>query len=376
VLWFRDALPELFARTWKFLLWHEYVLVRLGLEPSLDYPNASRTLALDIRTGEWSSEILDYAGINAELFAPLARPGSVAGSIRPRVANELGLEPGTLVAVGGFDQCCAALGAGVTGDLEASVGTGSVEALVISLRVPPIADRLREGHFAVCPHVIPDSFVLIGTSFAAGSLVRWFIETMGGERSPRARAGEQSAFRLERGQSAFDLELGSLPEQPSRLLVLPHLNGAFSPVRDPRSRAAILGLRQDTTRSEIARAILEGTAFELRAMLDCVSGAGLQPTRLRASGGGARSPAWLQIKADVLSRAIEVPAVHDAACLGAAVLATAALDHERDIADISREMVRIDSVVEPDSARAALYNERYSAYCQLYSATAPLHHAL
>jgi xylulokinase len=324
-------------------------------------------MALDIRSGEWSSEILGCTGIDADLFAPLAQPGSVAGTLGAHVADELGLERGTLVAVGGFDQCCAAVGVGVIGDLEASVGTGSVEALVLSLRVPPLTEHLRKGMFAVCPHVTADSFVLIGTSFAAGSMVRWFVETMAADLLAGARGG---------GQSAFELALGSLPEQPTRLLVLPHLNGAFSPVRDPRSKGAILGLRQDTTRSEIARAILEGTAFELRAMLDYVEGVGLRPLRLRASGGGARSPAWLQIKADVLGRTIEVPAVQDAACLGAAMLATVALEGKCDIAQIAREMVQIGSIVEPDPARGAVYDERYMAYRELYPATAPLHRAL
>lgn len=367
VLWFREQMPDVFARTWKFLLWHEFVLVRLGLPPLLDRTNAARTMAFDIRSADWSDEILGAVGIDPDLFAPHAPPGALAGTLSTPIAGRLGLEPGIPVAVGGFDQTCAALGAGVTRDLEASIGTGSVEALILVLKDLPAHRGLRAGMFAVGPHSSPGTFAVLGTSFAAGSFLTWFVQTMAQDLLERGG-------RL--GEDVFELALESLPDQPSRLLVLPHLNGAFSPVRDPRSKAAILGLRQDTTRPEIARAILEGTAFELRSMLEHLASLDLRPVRLRASGGGSRSRVWLQIKADVLGHPIEVPAVADAACLGAAMLATVAVGTERNLDEASREMVHIASIVEPDPARTAAYDDLFQGYRELYRLTAPLHHAL
>lgn len=365
-LWLRDHVPDVFNRTWKFALWQEYVLLRLGLDPVLEWSNAARTLAFDIRAHDWWGRILDDVGIDSSSFARLVPPGTPVGWLGPG-GPELDLSPETLIVAGGFDQCCASLGAGLTDSSVASIGTGSVEAVAIATTQPPMNEGLRAANFSTSPHLCDGQFLTIGSSFTAGSLLRWYTEVLAADELGQAK---------QRHLDVYELVFRGVSSEPSALLVLPHLAGGFSPHRDPGSKGAILGLTLDTPRGELLRGLLEGMAFELRMILESAELHGLQVHELRNSGGGAKSPEWMQIKADVLGRPIATVSVTDSAPLGAAVLAAVAVDEYPNCSSAVEAMVHVEHVYHPEPLAADLYKERFELYRDLYPAIARFHHSL
>lgn len=366
-LWFRQFMPDLFAQTWKFLCWQELVLLWLGLPPLLDHTLASRTMAFDIQARDWSEEILALAEMTPEQWAPLVATGSVVGELVPGVAEELGLGGGVLVVAGGFDQCCAALGAGVAAPGLASIGTGSVEAIACAVDALPPLEPLRARNLTLACHAVAGLYLVTACSFAAGSLLRWYRDTLAGEERARAAA---------EGRDAFAVIEETIAPGPTDLLVLPHFAGAFAPERDPRGRGAILGLSLATSRGELLRALLEGTAFAARHIVEAMAECGLEIGELRTSGGGSRSPAWLRIKADVLGRPLLRMRVSDAGCLAGAMLAATALGAYRSVVDAAATMAQAVERITPEPETAAFYDRRFALYRRLYPTLAPLHHAL
>jgi xylulokinase len=378
-LWFREHMPQVYRETWKFLCWEDLLLVRLGLPPAIDHSLASRTMAFDIRRRDWSGEILDLAGLGPEMWAELAPSATVVGEVAPDVADDLGLPPGVKAVTGGFDQVCAALGAGVVRPGLTSIGTGSVEAVstAVSEQSPLDAEALRAGNFILASHAVPGLLLIVGASFTAGSLLRWYRDTLGAEERAAAR---------ERGRDVFEIISETVPDEPSSLLVLPHFAGSFNPYRDPLSRGAILGLTLATTRPQLLRGLLEGTALEVRLIADALSragivvgrtsegAAGLQP--LRVVGGGSRSRPWLQIKADVLNRAVAPMRVSEAGCLAGAICAATATGAYPSLPAAAEAMTGMGDLVTPSPAPAALYEQRFALYRQLYPAIAEIQRAL
>jgi xylulokinase len=355
VLWFRTHMPEVEQRTWKWLCWHDFFVGKLGLPPTIDWSLAARTLGFDLRRRAWSPELLGAAGMGEDQLAHVAPAGTIIGQIPARIATELGLPTGVMAVTGGFDQACAALGAGAVRCGVMSIATGSVEVLAAPITEPvgEHADRLRESVFAQVPQAGGDGYLVFGVHFAAGTLVRWYRDTL-------ARGGEYQQIDA------------SLPIEPTRLLVLPHFAGSFTPRRDPWSTGAVLGLALQTTQAELGRAVLEGTAYELRRILELLEGLGISANELRAVGGGARSDVWLQIKADILNRTIVRPAVFEAGCLAGAILGAVGLGHYPDAATAANGMVQPADRFEPDARRAARYANLFAIYSELHPVLSPL----
>jgi xylulokinase len=192
---------------------------------------------------------------------------------------------------------------------------------------------------------------------SGGLLLRWFRDTLCHWELERARAT---------GQDPYDLVLANVPEGPTGLLVLPHFSGSGTPLLDTTSKGAILGLTFATTHATIAKAILEGLVFELRVNTDLLKEAGVVIDELHAVGGGARSPLWLQLKADICRIPLRVPQVTEAACLGAALLAGTAAGTYPDLGTAVERTVRLEQRVEPRPESVAAYEERYRLYQQVY----------
>jgi xylulokinase len=350
-MWFRENRPALAAKTWKFLLWHEYFLLRLGLPPVLDRSNAARTMAYDIATGGWSKSILDAAGMDDCCFAPVAESFTPLGELSAEVAAELGLSSRPLVVVAGFDQACAALGAGVTHEGLGFVGSGSVEALAAVTAWNPQSGLLRSGEFSTGPAIPGERFLTVGTNFGAGNLIAWLARLLMGARS---RPGRYATLLPKQR-----------PERGTDVMVIPHVNGAFSPHRDPSRHAAIVGVTGATSRDDIVWAAMEGIAFQLRSMARSMEAAGFNLTRVRNSGGGAESELSAQLRADILGRPVETLTVADTAPLGAAIAAAIGSGTFWDADSAASEMVHVHRVFEPDEHRARDYDQRYDRYTRL-----------
>jgi xylulokinase len=367
LMWIREHEPEVFAGTAKMLCWSELITSLLGAAAVSDYSVASRTMAFDIVRQEWSQEMLTAAGIAPSLMPGLAPSGTVIGEVPGRVADELGIQVGTAIVTGGFDQPMAALGSGVVDRGDVGVGTGSWEALVAVTDAPVLTDRMLEAGYPFGCYVLPGRFFCLASSAGGGSLLRWYKDTFGADDVRRARRGHADPF---------DVILQDLPDEPTGMIVLPHFQGSYSPWMDPGATGAILGMSLATTRGEFVKAILEGTAFELRANIERIERAGLPITGLRATGGGARSSRWLQLKADVTGKPISTVNVDEAGCFAAACMAGVGAGLFASAADPIRAWVRPARVFEPNPARKDVYDAIFADYLELVRAVAPFSHAI
>lgn len=363
LMWLRENQPATFGATRQMLCWEDYLMLRLTGTAVTDHSVAARTLAFDIRRRSWSQEVLALAGISPAMFPRSVPSGTIVGEIPPGLAGDLGLEPCVRVVTGGFDQPMAALGAGLVRPGQAVVGTGTWEALTILTAEPAIAPDLAKGGYATGCYPIGDLYYCLASNPGGGSVVRWFRDTFGSAEAEVARRT---------GLETFDLLMREIPDGPTGLLVLPHFEGSYTPWMDPASTGAILGLRLSTTRGEMLKGLLEGITFELLENITRLEECGIEIGPLRATGGGSRSPAWLQLKADITGRPVLPVAVSDAGCLAAACVAGAGIGTFHSAQEPLTSLARTTGVYEPRPSLHDLYRETYARYRQLYGTLRPL----
>ena len=358
LLWLRDNRPEIWEKAKKFYCFEELMQRRLGLEPAISRPLAGRTMLFDVRRHEWSEDILASLGLEASRLAPAVASGTVVGEIPASVAAELGLPQGVKVVAGGHDQPCGALGAGVVEPGRAMYATGTVECICPAFERPIIDDRLFKNNVCTYDYTIDGMYTTAVYSLTGGNLLQWFRDQLSREEVQKAS---------QTGENVYGLILAEMPSEPTDLDVLPYFTPSGTPYFDAKLPGAVLGLRLDTTRGQLLRGLLEGVAMEMRLNVDILDLSGLAINEFRAIGGGAKSARLAQLKADVLGRPITTLEVTEAGCLGAAMLACAAENENknvlRELADI---WVKPTSTVEPDTQRARRYTEKFERYKQLY----------
>jgi xylulokinase len=365
VMWWRDHQPEVFRQMKYFLTFSDFVIAKLGLEPRIDHSNAARTLGFDIQKREWSKPILEAAGLDNVFAKPIA-PGDVAGIVGP---NDFGLPEGCVVAGGLHDQPAGILGAGICPG-ESMLATGTVVCLGVRLDSPPEPGPMIANNLCYYPTFGADQWVALAWNFTGGILLRWFRDQL---------ASAECADAAKRGVDPYEVICGNLPEDPTGLLVLPHFTTAGTPSFDARALGAILGLRLTTTRQEIAKAVLEGVAYEIQLNAELLANSGIKIERYKAIGGAAKSPVWLQIYADILNRPVVQLEVTEGASLGVALMgAYGAGIHksQSDINGVIERQTREGLVFEPDEARAARYCERGAIYKDFYPTTRDMTHRI
>lgn len=357
IVWWRDNIPTLFESTWKFLCYGDFVALKLGVEPAIDYSMAARTQAFDINTKSWSEDILQWAGLSAAQLAVPVPSGTVLGGVDPEIRQELGFTEDVLVIAGGHDQPCGALGSGALKVGEAMYALGTTACLAPTL--PGLALSLSKYGFPCYPHVIPDCFVTLAGTSSGGSLLRWFRDVFG-DREQQIAAKE--------GRDIYDVLVAQADEEPSPLLLLPHFAGTEAPHHDPGARGVLFGLSFATTRGDVIQAILEGIALEIASYTCYLDRCGVELGSLRAVGGGAKSARWMQLNADVIGLPITVPQVTEATCLGAALVAGTATKCYASLRDAVDLVVSDAHVYEPHPERSAYYRSRLSYYQRAYPA--------
>lgn len=368
LLWIQRNEESVWEEADRFLLYEDFFLNRLIGRPVISHCLASRTQMYDLREGRWAVDLLGECGIEAARLAELPADGQqVVGRLNPELGDELGLAEPLLVACGGHDQACAALGSGAVSGGLAFVSTGTAEVVEVAMEAPALGEPLRRGNISVYRHVVPDLYVAMTLNHSGGLVLRWFRDTFCAGEMRRAEAADGDAY---------DLILQGAPEGPTSLIVLPHLAGSGTPQLDTSSRGAILGLTFGTDRAAIAKAILEALTFEVRMNLDVLRGCGVQVEELAAVGGGAKSDLWLQLKADICRVPIRVPQVTEAACLGAALAAGVAAGLYPDFASAVDAAVCYEHTIKPRGEVASAYQERYALYRKVYPTLTPLHRAI
>ena len=364
IMWLKKHQPEVYQQARHIFLIGDYVAWHLTGVAQIDYSLATRSMAFDIGKLTWSEEILDAAGIDIFLLSKPVPTGTAAGCVTKAAAEKTGLNPDCQIVTVSHDQVAAAVGAGAFDGETAVDGAGTVECLTPIYDSLPDISVMSKGYFSVVPYVIPGKYVAYAFSYTGGALIQWCVNTF-------AKAEQEKA--KEQGVSVNTyLEQQYNKQEPTGLLVLPHFAGAATPYMDTGSKGAILGLTAGTTLSEIYRACMEGVAYEMRLNYDVLAASGIHFTKLHATGGGAKSKVWMQMKADILNLPILSLKTTDAGTVGSAMLTGVAVGVFRDLAEAAAVMVRQRETYLPDPKRHEQYMRIYERYRKVYQAVRPL----
>jgi xylulokinase len=367
LLWLKQNEPGVWGKAARFLLVEDFIIQKMTGRAITSQCLASRTQLFNLQQRQWDAGILAALDLQPERLAEVRPSGYAVSKMETSLSKMLGFSKPPLVVTGGHDQACGALGVGLTRPGLAMVSTGTAEVVEVALDRPVVSDALFRGNISIYAHTVPDLYVTMTLNHSGGLLLRWFRDTFGQvEMAEAARTG----------RDAYDLLLSGEPAEPTGLLVLPHFSGSGTPTFDTHSKGAILGLTFATTRSQLAKAMLEGLTYELNLNMRVLAEGGIVIDQLRAIGGGARSPLWLQLKADVTGIPVAAPLITEAAAWGAALLAGQAAGLFPSAARHAEQTLKITRVYQPDPNRHAQYARLYEQYQQVYPALAPILHNL
>ncbi len=368
VMWMKENRPEIYQQAKHIFLIEDYVVFRLTHVAQIDYSLAARTMGLDIHTLTWSEEIFNAAGVDSKLFSKPVPTGTAAGKITTAVAQETGLSPETVIVSISHDQVSATVGAGVFTSDVAVDGAGTVECLTPIYDSVPDMEPMYDGNFAVVPYVIPGKYVCYAYEMTGGALMQWCTETVAKKEKDLAKeAGISVNAYLEQ---KYIEEHGK--EEPGELLVLPHFAGAATPYMDSASKGAILGMTAATTAADIYRGCMEGVVYEMVLNAEWLAPSGIHFKHLRATGGGAHSEVWMQMKADMLNMSITALETVDAGTVGSAMLTGVALGCFKDLDDAADHMVVRKQTYEPNLEMHEKYMKIYERYRKVYEVVRPL----
>lgn len=368
LMWVRDNHPDVFAETRHVFLMEDFVVWSLTHTAQIDYSLAARTMAFDIHKLNWSQPIFDAAGIDPSLFSRPVPSGTAAGTITRETAQKTGLSEGTIVVSVSHDQVAACIGAGGFSSDSVVDGSGTVECLNPILDAIPDMDHMYDGNYAVVPYVIPGKYVCYAYETTGGALMQWCTETL--TKREKELAEDQNSSVHSYMEQKYLQERGR--NEPSGLLVLPHFAGAATPYMDTGSKGAILGLTVSSTAADIYWGCLEGIIFEMMINVEKMQKAGVSFKEVRATGGGAHSQVWMQMKADMLNIPVTAMQTLDAGTVGSAMLTGIALGCFENLDDAAAQMVVTRKTYTPNPDLHEAYQKLYQRYRGVYDAVRPL----
>jgi len=357
ILWVQQNEPDIYAKTRHILLPKDYIRYRLIGEYAMDKADGSGTILFDLKTRNWSPEVLSALEIPANWLPPTFEGPEVTGCVSALAATETGLAQGTPV-VGGSGDCAAqAVGVGAvqSGIIALTLGTSGV---VFASTESPLVEP--EGRLHAFCHAVPDRWHFMGVMLSAAGSLQWYRDTLAPGVSFDTLVNE-----------AGDIKVGS-----EGLFFLPYLTGERTPYPDPLVRAAWVGLTIRHTRAHMTRAVLEGVAFGIKDSFRLILQSGLGSIKqVRISGGGAKSKLWRQIMADVLGVELVTVNTTEGAAYGAALLAGVGAGFYENAPAACEATIQITGRTSPTQASRA-YQDTYPHYCALYPALAPEYKAM
>jgi len=358
VLWVREHEPEVYGHISNILLPKDYIRYRLTRSFLSDVSDASGTSMFDVGRRRWSDEMVQALNIPREWLPDVTESPVPSSSVSSQAAKETGLLEGTPVVGGAGDQAAQAVGAGVIkeGVVSVTIGTSGV--------VFASSDAFRpHGKLHAFCHAVPNTWHVMGVMLSAGGSFRWYRDALCGWDKVKADV---------LGRDVYDLltnEAAEIPPGCEGLIFLPYLGGERTPHPDPDARGVFFGLTLRHTKAHLTRAVLEGVSFGLRDSLELMRSLGISIKQVRASGGGAKSPFWRQLLADVFNTEIVTVNVTEGAAYGAALLAGVGAGFYKDVSEACEKTTRIAGSVRPGPS-AAIYEKYYRRYCSLYPAVA------
>ena len=365
LLWVRETEPQAWARVAHVMLPKDYVRFRLTGERAIDMADASGTLLLDVANRKWSTEVLTKTGIDLKLLPGLFESPEICGRVSPAGAEATGLRAGTPVVAGAGDQAAGAVGMGIArvGAVSATIGTSGV---VFASTDRPAMDP--QGRLHTFCHAIPGRWHVMGVTQAAGLSLRWYRDNFGAASPGVAKKDGRDPYDV------FAEEAAAAPAGSEGALWAPYLMGERTPHLDPTARGALVGLTASHTRAHVIRAILEGVAFSLKDTFTIFEEMKIPVTSIRLGGGGARSPLWRQIQADVYGRDVEIVEAEEGAAYGAAILAGTGAGAWKSVEQACDAIVRVAKNIAPNQKDSATMQKAYRGYRQVYPALRQIGH--
>lgn len=348
LLWLREHEPDSFARIAKIMLPKDYVNYILTGVHSTDYSDASGTLLLDVKNRRWSAEMLSVCGVTESQMPKLYESWEAVGTLRPEMAALLGLPESVRVCAGAGDNAAAAVGTGTVGEGRCNISLGTSGTVFISSR------RFRgDPQNALHAFAHADGgYHLMGCMLSAASCNKWLMDEI---FQTENYAGEQGAIAPEK--------LGE-----DRVYFLPYLMGERSPINDTNARGVFAGMSMDTSRADLVQAVLEGVAFAIRDSVEVAKSQGIALERSTVCGGGAKSPLWKTILANVLDLELETTATEQGPGMGGAMLAMVACGEYPDVESVCEKLVTVSARVCPQPELVEKYQRRYEKFRKLYPA--------
>lgn len=351
ILWVKNKEPENFARIEKIMLPKDYIAYKLTGVHCTDVSDASGMLLFDVKNRRWSQEMCDICGIQMSQLATCYESSEAVGTVLPQVADQLGIPYNVIVAAGAGDNAAAAVGTGTVGDNMCNISLGTSGTIFISSRHFGV-DRFNALHsFAHAD----GHYHLMGCMLSAASCNKWWMDDIVGTKD----------------YAAEQMQIEKLGE--NHVYFLPYLMGERSPHNNPNARGTFIGMTMDTGRADMTQAVLEGVAFALRDSLEVAKSLGINLTRTKICGGGAKSPLWKKMIANILNLKVDVIESEEGPALGGAMLAAVACGEYESVEEIAAKMVKVVDTVEPDVELVAKYEERYQQFKQIYPACKPLY---
>ena len=346
ILWMKENEPENFARICKIMLPKDFLAYKLSGSFCTEYSDASGMLLLDVEHKCWSEEMLEICGITEEQLPKLYESWEVVGTLKKEIAEDLGLPESVKVIAGAGDNAAAAVGTATVGDGGCNISLGTSGTLFISSKKFGVDENNALHSFAHAD----GNYHLMGCMLSAASCNKWWMDEI---LKTKAYQEEQAGIT----------KLGG-----NRVFYLPYLMGERSPHNDPDARAAFIGMSMDTTREDMTQAVLEGVAFGLRDSLEVARSIGVSPERTKICGGGAKSPLWRKIIANVMNMKVDIIESEEGPGYGAAILAAVGCGVFSSVEEAAKKLVKVVATEEPDPELTAKYEERYQKFRKLYPA--------
>lgn len=358
ILWHKNNNSEAFKKCKNILLGEDFIIYTLTGNAQIDYSLAARTGAFDIEKKCWIKDVFNTAGVDIALMSNPVPTGTVAGKITDKIKNILGIDYDITVVNGCHDQVAGMIGSGVFETYQAMDGTGTVECIPVILKEKPTDIKFYEGGYSVVPY-LGDLYACYALSFTGGATLKWFRDNFAELEFKTAEKENKNVYaELDKAVS----------DKPTGILVLPHFAGAATPYMDNDSKAAFVGVTLETTKYDLYKALMEGTSYEMLLNFNTIKSLTGEITEIRATGGGATSDVWLQIKADILNTEITALSCKEVGAAGTVALAGIAVDGFEKLENAVSKMVTIRKVFTPNKENSIIYSELYKKYANLYSA--------
>lgn len=346
ILWVKNKEPENFAKIKKIMLPKDYIAYKLTGVHCTDVSDASGMLIFDVKNRCWSKEMCEICGVKEEQLAKVYESYEAVGTVLPEIAKELGIPESVKVAAGAGDNAAAAVGTGTVGDGMCNISLGTSGTVFISSKNFGV-DKFNALHsFAHAD----GHYHLMGCMLSAASCNKWWMDEIIGTKE---YAKEQEAIT----------KLGE-----NKVFFLPYLMGERSPHNNPNARGTFIGMTMDTTRADMTQAVLEGVAFALRDSFEVAKELGIKIERTKICGGGAKSPLWKKIIANVLNIKVDVLESEEGPSMGGAMLAAVACGEYASVEEIAQKLVKVVDTVEPTPELAEKYEARYQQFKKIYPA--------